>query len=86
MDKKTEKVYLLYDNKEQSNLLELTYNSSEINERSQYYAEGVWYMCDIDDKGHFVNERLYNRKVDFPKAPKQREIYIESKESYSWIK
>lgn len=80
------KYWLLYDSEKQSNLLVAVKTEEEIKHMSQFFTSGVWFEYDIKNDYLLLNERLYEKKVKFPKTPLPWQGYQEEKESYQWIK
>jgi hypothetical protein len=80
------KVYLLYTDKEQTELLAMATDLEGVEEESQYYTDGVWFVYDETDGRYIDNEKRLRKKITFPETPKERLLYWEKKEDYKWIK
>ena len=83
MEKK--KFYLLYNNKNQDILRASAESEEQIIEESQYYAEGVWFVYDQIGENQILNERIYRKKIKFPETPLEREPYVTTGDTFSWI-
>jgi len=79
------KTYCLYNNKEQENLLAISYDEAQIKEATKYYSEGVWFEYDnVKDINIILNERKYKKKVTFPEEPEMRPTYFEAQEQFQF--
>ena len=85
MRNKENKVYSLYNNKEQEKLLAMAYSEEQIHEESKFYSEGVWFEADYVDNKFIENEKIYKKKIEFPVEPISRNGYIEVIQSFNWV-
>lgn len=77
--------YMLYDNKDQDNLLAMVYDEKELEDASKYYTSGVWFVCDNTvDSSVILNERKYKKKVKFPDVPEKQFDYGGDDERFSF--
>ena len=80
-----EKIYLLYTDKKQTQLLALANNTDELKEETKYYSGGTWFEYD-QLKGKFlVNEKI-KKGVRFPKEPEKRDNkYFDDNKLKGWV-
>jgi len=81
------KVYSLYSDEDQKQLLAMAYSEEQIEEESQYYTDGCWFEYDLENDSIMLNEKPYSKKIKFPKTPKEWIRYRDdNNKQYKWIK
>lgn len=81
------KVYSLYEKPEYDNLLAMAYSEEQVEEESQYYTGGTWYVADLVKDKFIIDEVLYEKEVKFLEKPKERELNdFYNRVNTRWIK